>query len=129
MASSEQSPKPARQRPADGADGDGFADTPSRYRQQQDTPGAVLVKTGLLRRLARLEGQVRGVSRMIEQERECVDILNQLAALQQGLRHVSRELLARHLRTCVESAFASGDRERKAETTRELTDLMFKYSR
>jgi DNA-binding FrmR family transcriptional regulator len=104
-------------------------DRQNRDRQAGDTPGAVLVRTGLLRRLARIEGQVRGVARMMEQDRTSVDVLNQLAAAQQGLRQVSRELLARHLRASIEDAFESGDRERKAEATREITDLMFKYSR
>lgn len=83
----------------------------------------------LLRRLARVEGQVRGVSRMIEEDRYCVDVLTQLAAVHQALRQVSRELLRDHMAHCVEAAFSSGDRDEKARISEEIADLMFKYSR
>jgi len=83
----------------------------------------------LKRRLARVEGQVRGIARMLDEERHCVDILTQLAAVHQALRQVARELLATHMESCVEAAFASDDPEEKARVTREIADLMFKYGR
>ncbi len=86
-------------------------------------------KAALQRRLARIEGQVRGIARMVDEERYCVDVLNQLAAVHQALRRVSRELLSRHMRTCVERAFTQGDPETKARTSQEIAELMFKYSR
>lgn len=83
----------------------------------------------LLRRLARIEGQVRGIARMVDEDRYCVDVLNQLAAAHQALRRVSRELLARHMRTCVDEAFSSGDAAAKERTSEEIAELMFKYGR
>ena len=81
------------------------------------------------RRLARIEGQIRGISRMIEEDRYCVDILTQLAAVQQALRRVSRELLKDHMSHCVEEAFTSGDEAEKHRVSHEIAELMFKYSR
>ncbi len=86
-------------------------------------------KAALQRRLARIEGQVRGIARMVDEDRYCVDVLNQLAAVHQALRRVSRQLLSRHMRTCVERAFIHGDPETKARTSQEIAELMFKYSR
>lgn len=83
----------------------------------------------LQRRLARVEGQIRGISRMLEDGRYCVDVLTQLAAVQQALRRVSRELLRDHMAHCVEEAFASGDAAAKQRVSQEIAELMFKYSR
>lgn len=83
----------------------------------------------ITRRLARIEGQVRGISRMVEEGRYCVDVLTQVAAVHQALRQVSRNLLAGHMEHCVRDAFESGDGDRQAEVSEEIAELMFKYSR
>ncbi len=85
-------------------------------------------KAELRRRLARIEGQVRGISRMLEEDRRCVEVLTQLAAVHQGLREVARELLAQHMQSCVRRAFTADDRE-QTRVLAELAELAFKYSR
>lgn len=87
------------------------------------------VRKSVRRGLARIEGQVRGITRMVEEGRYCVDVLTQLAAVQQGLRRVSRELLRDHMAHCVERAFESGDADDKHRVSEEIAELMFKYSR
>ncbi len=87
-------------------------------------------KADLTRRLARIEGQVRGIARMVGEDRPSVEVLNQLAAVHQGLREVTRELLAHHMQTSVRSAVASEDVEQRVEVVvEELAALVFKYSR
>lgn len=80
-------------------------------------------------RLARIEGQVRGISRMLEEERDPVDLLNQLAAVQQALRQITRELLTDHLRATVDAACEAGDPEERERRTEGVAGLMFKYVR
>lgn len=63
----------------------------------------------LLRRLSRIEGQVRGVKGMVEKEAYCTDILIQVSAIQSALNAFSRELLANHIRTCVAGGLQTGD--------------------
>ncbi len=79
-----------------------------------------------LKRLRRVEGQVRGVQRMLEEERYCADVLVQIASIQEALRGVSREVMRNHLAHCAaEAQKVGGD---AAEAMRgELLDLMFKY--
>jgi DNA-binding FrmR family transcriptional regulator len=86
-------------------------------------------KADLLRRLARIEGQVRGIARMLEEDRFCADVLTQVAAVHQGLREVARELLSQHMQSCVRRAFTSGDLEQQVRAVEELAALAFKYSR
>lgn len=86
-------------------------------------------KERIQKRLARIEGQVRGVSRMVEEERYCVDVLTQIAAVNQALRQVARELLTSHMEHCVRDAFDSGDDADRHRVAGELAELMFKYSR
>jgi DNA-binding FrmR family transcriptional regulator len=71
--------------------------------------GYVPHKADLLKRLARIEGQVRGIARMVEDERYCIDILTQLGAVQTALEAVGLEVLDDHVRHCVARALASGD--------------------
>src|SRR5437879_13823869 len=66
-------------------------------------------KNKLLKRLARAEGQVRGVARMVEEDRYCIDILTQLAAVDTALERVALEILDDHVKHCVVDALASGD--------------------
>ena len=86
------------------------------------------IKAGNLIRLRRIEGQVRGLQKMVEEDRYCADVLTQLSAVHEALRGVGRELMRNHLRHCVASATRAGGQE--AETTYdELIDLMFKSVR
>ena len=79
-------------------------------------------------RLRRIEGQVRGLQKMVEEDRWCADILTQISSVQEALRGVSRELMRNHLRHCAASAMAAGTGE--ADTVfDELVDLMYKHNR
>lgn len=93
---------------------------------------AVAVDPGIkernLNRLRRLEGQVRGVQRMIEEDRYCADILTQVSSVQEALRAVSRELMRNHLKHCAASAIQQGEEQAEAMYD-ELVDLMYKSIR
>jgi CsoR family transcriptional regulator, copper-sensing transcriptional repressor len=81
-----------------------------------------------LKRIRRIEGQVRGVQRMVEEDRYCPDILVQIASIQEALRGVSREVMRNHLEHCAAEAERTGGDA--AERMRgELLDLMFRYLR
>lgn len=86
-------------------------------------------KDRLLARLRRIEGQVRGLQRMVEDERYCADVLTQMAAVQASLRGTAEVLLQGHLRHCVTGALRSGDPVEAEAIYRELTDLFKKYGR
>jgi DNA-binding FrmR family transcriptional regulator len=79
-------------------------------------------------RLRRIEGQVRGLQRMVEEDRYCTDIMTQIASVHEALRGVSRELMRNHLRHCTADAVKSGD-ARAEEIYEELLDLMYKRTR
>ncbi len=78
-------------------------------------------KSNCLRRLRRIEGQVRGLSRMVEDDRYCIDVVTQIAAVRAALRRVEEVVLRDHVAHCVEHAIASGDR---AEQRRKVAELM-----
>lgn len=78
----------------------------------------------LLRRLSRIEGQVRGVRGMVEKEAYCTDILTQVSAIQSALNAFSRELLANHIRTCVVDGIRQNDPEIVDELVRTVERLM-----
>lgn len=80
-------------------------------------------------RLRRIEGQVRGIAGMIEDERYCIDVLHQLSAVKAALRRVESEVLKNHAATCVEDAVRSGDPEAQREKVAELIDLFEKQRR
>jgi len=86
-------------------------------------------KAGNLRRLRRLEGQIRGLQKMIEEDRYCPDILIQISAAQEALRTVSRELMGNHLRHCVAKAISEGPAESADAIYGELVELIYKHSR
>jgi DNA-binding FrmR family transcriptional regulator len=79
--------------------------------EQTPQPGYVDDKDAVLRRLARIEGQVRGVRRMVEDEAYCVDVLTQIAAVDKALDGVALQLLADHTNHCVRDAVARGGEE------------------
>lgn len=82
-----------------------------------------------LNRLKRLEGQVRGVIKMIEEDRYCIDVLHQIQAVKSALGRVESEILKDHAATCVEGAIASGDEAEQREKVSELIDLFEKLRR
>ena len=85
-------------------------------------------KAQLLRRLRRIEGQVRGLQRMVEEEKYCVDVLNQIAAVKAALDRVGLALLESHTRGCVARALREGDREAE-RSIRELTEVILRFLR
>ena len=86
------------------------------------------IKRRNLARLRRIEGQVRGLQKMVDEERWCADILTQVASVQEALRSVSRELLRNHLKHCAAAAVQT-DAAAADAIHDELVELMFKYAR
>jgi DNA-binding FrmR family transcriptional regulator len=86
-------------------------------------------KTKLLNRLRRIEGQVRGVARMVEEDRYCIDILTQTQALRAALTKVETELLRNHVDHCVRGAFASGDAADQRQKIEELVEVLQRAAR
>ncbi len=86
-------------------------------------------KSERLKRLSRIEGQVRGISRMVEEDRYCVDIVTQLSAVRAALRKVEEEVLQQHIEHCVEHAITSGDAEEQRTKVAELMELLKRASR
>ena len=80
-------------------------------------------------RLRRIEGQVRGLQKMIEEERYCADVLMQLSSVQEALRGVGRALLQNHLKHCATEAIRSGDPDKAEAMYDELMELMYKNAR
>lgn len=80
------------------------------------------------KRLRRIEGQVRGLQKMIEEDRYCADIMTQISSVHEALRAVGRELMRNHLRHCATSAIRSGDASAE-EMYDELVELMYKHAR
>jgi len=93
------------------------------------THGYASEKDALIKRLHRIEGQVRGVERMIEEERYCIDILTQVAAVSTALESLALRLLDEHVNRCVAGAFASGNAEIAAEKRRELLAAVERFAR
>jgi DNA-binding FrmR family transcriptional regulator len=86
-------------------------------------------KTSVLRRLQRIEGQVRGLSRMVDEDRYCIDVITQVAAVRAALRGVEEEILRDHVGHCVEHAIASGNKAEQREKLAELMDVLARTSR
>jgi DNA-binding FrmR family transcriptional regulator len=86
------------------------------------------VKERNLRRLRRIEGQIRGLHRMVEEERYCADIMTQITAVQEALRSVGRELMRNHLRHCAATAIRAGDAKAEAMYD-ELLELIYRAGR
>ena len=81
-----------------------------------------------LKRLRRIEGQVRGLQKMVEEERYCADVMTQISSVHEALRAVGRELMRNHLKHCATSAIRSGASEADAMYD-ELVEMMYKHSR
>jgi DNA-binding FrmR family transcriptional regulator len=83
----------------------------------------------LLKRLARIEGQVRGVAKMIEDDRYCIDILTQLGAVDTALEAVGIKVLEDHVKHCVAGALASGDPQQANEKSEELLAAVQRFAK
>jgi DNA-binding FrmR family transcriptional regulator len=86
-------------------------------------------KTDCLKRLNRVEGQVRGLSRMVEEDRYCIDVVTQIAAVRAALRRIEEVVLKDHVGHCVEHAIASGDPKEQRAKIVELMDVLGRSDR
>jgi DNA-binding FrmR family transcriptional regulator len=87
------------------------------------------LKRANLHRLRRIEGQIRGLQKMIEEDRYCPDIIVQVASVQEALRGVARNLMRNHLRHCAGKALRGGNPEQVSATYDELLDLIYSHLR
>ncbi len=86
-------------------------------------------KTKVTKRLQRIEGQVRGLARMVEEDRYCIDVVTQISAVRAALRRVEEEVLRDHVAHCVEGAIASGNRADQRQKIAELMDVLGRADR
>ncbi|MDI4666809.1 metal-sensitive transcriptional regulator [Xanthobacter autotrophicus] len=86
-------------------------------------------KDQVLKRLSRIEGQVRGLSRMVEEDRYCIDLITQVSAVRAALKRVEEEVLRDHVAHCVEHAIRSGDAEDQRQKVKELMDVIVRVER
>jgi CsoR family transcriptional regulator, copper-sensing transcriptional repressor len=86
------------------------------------------IKARNVRRLRRIEGQVRGLQKMVDDDRYCADIMTQISSVHEALRSVGRELMRNHLKHCASSAIVAGSDKADAMYD-ELLDLMYKHAR
>ena len=82
------------------------------------------IKEANQKRLRRIEGQVRGLQKMVEEDRYCADVIVQIASVQEALRGVARNLMKNHMRHCAAKAIGSGKKEEKEAMYEELLGLM-----
>ena len=105
------------------------------YRLAPNTPRGYIAamakdsKPGTLKRLNRIEGQVRGLARMVEDERYCIDIVTQIGAVRAALRRVEEEILRDHVAHCVDHAIKSGNKADQRRKVAELMDVMGRAGR
>ncbi|MDQ3672248.1 MAG: metal-sensitive transcriptional regulator [Actinomycetota bacterium] len=94
-----------------------------------ETHGYVADKEALVRRLHRIEGQVRGIERMVEDDRYCIDILTQISAVTTALESVAFRILDDHVNHCVAGALASGDPVEAGAKSKELLEAVHRFAR
>ena len=87
------------------------------------------IKASCLKRLNRIEGQVRGLRRMVEDDRYCIDVVTQIAAVRAALRRAEEEILRDHVAHCVEDAIESGNRAEQRRKVAELMDVISRADR
>ena len=87
------------------------------------------IKERNLNRLRRIEGQVRGLQRMVEEDRYCADILTQVSSVHEALRSVGRELMRNHLKHCVAGAIRAADETREEQMLNEIIEMMYRHAR
>jgi len=99
-----------------------------------DTPGGYIkamrkeAKTSCLRRLSRIEGQVRGLARMVEADSYCIDVVTQISAVRAALRRAEEEILKDHVGHCVEHAIKSGNKRDQRRKVSELIEVLGRTS-
>ena len=93
------------------------------------THGYAADKEALVRRLHRIEGQVRGIERMVEDDRYCIDILTQVAAVNTALESLAFRVLDDHVNHCVSDALSSGDPKEAAAKSKELMEAVQRFAR
>jgi DNA-binding FrmR family transcriptional regulator len=86
-------------------------------------------KSACIKRLSRIEGQVRGLARMVDEDRYCIDIVTQISAVRAALRRVEEEILQQHVSHCVEHAIASGDPKEQRAKVSELMRVLARSQR
>jgi DNA-binding FrmR family transcriptional regulator len=87
------------------------------------------IKTAVQKRFNRIEGQVRGLAKMVEQDRYCIDIVTQISAVRAALRRAEEEILKDHVAHCVEHAIASGNKTDQRAKMAELMDVIGRVER
>ena len=80
-------------------------------------------------RLSRIEGQIKGIKKMVEEGRYCVDVLGQISAVHEALRGVGKLIMRNYLENCVTSALRSGKEKKAKETFKELMDVIHKFTK
>jgi DNA-binding FrmR family transcriptional regulator len=98
-------------------------------KAEQHEYGYAKDKGALVKRLHRIEGQVRGIERMVEDDRYCIEILTQIAAVNTALEAVALKILDEHVRHCVAGALTSGDEAGAATKTEELLEAVQRFAR
>ncbi len=96
---------------------------------ETQTHGYVADKQALTRRLHRIEGQVRGIEKMVEEDRYCIDILTQISAVTTALESVAFRILDDHVNHCVAGALASGDPAEAGAKSKELLEAVHRFAR
>ena len=87
------------------------------------------MKRQLVNRMRRIEGQVRGIAQMMEEERYCIDVLTQLRAVRAALVRVETEMLKNHMHHCIEGAIVSGSAKDQRKKASELIELLIRSPR
>ena len=86
-------------------------------------------KEDVLRRLNRIEGQVKGLKRLVEEDTYCVDVMTQVSSVHEALRSVGKILMRNHLQHCVTDALRDGDDTKAEKTYQEMMDLIYKFAK
>jgi DNA-binding FrmR family transcriptional regulator len=86
-------------------------------------------KDALIKRLHRIEGQVRGIERMVEDDRYCIDVLTQIGAVSTALESLAFRILDDHVNHCVSGALASGDADEATAKSKELLEAVHRFTR
>lgn len=87
------------------------------------------IKASCQKRLSRIEGQIRGLSKMVDQDRYCIDVVTQISAVRAALRRVEEEILRDHVAHCVEHAITSGDKSDQRRKIAELIEVVGRSNR
>ena len=86
-------------------------------------------KDDVLKRLNRIEGQIKGIKRLVEEDTYCVDVMNQISSVHEAMRGVGKLLMRNHLQHCVTDALREGDEAKAEKTYQEMMDLIYKFAK